>query len=159
MALAVTPFPRNLATKVTFLYLEFEDLFVILGPGGRDEHVRPILAKREMFGIPMNVFLQYVVPVLSIPALIPIQVRETARLPAGLADVSHEAARVLRTGVRLGTAHGIPERGILNATNAPPMEDSLRQPALCELLPVRDYLDGCIIRTNGCFVAGYEASD
>ena len=36
-------------------------------------------------------------------------------------------------------------------------EDSLRQPALCELLPVRDYLDGCIIRTNGNFVAGYEA--
>src|ERR1700680_4256142 len=33
-------------------------------------------------------------------------------------------------------------------------EDSLRQPALCELLPVRDYLDGCIIRTNGCFVEG-----
>ena len=37
-------------------------------------------------------------------------------------------------------------------------EDSLRQPALCELLPVRDYLDGCVIRTNGCFVAGYETS-
>jgi hypothetical protein len=37
-------------------------------------------------------------------------------------------------------------------------EDSLRQPALCELLPVRDYLDGCVIRTNGCFVAGYEAA-
>src|SRR5438270_3874281 len=37
-------------------------------------------------------------------------------------------------------------------------EDSLRQPALCELLPIRDYLDGCIIRTNGCFVAGYEKS-
>ena len=36
-------------------------------------------------------------------------------------------------------------------------EDSLRQPALCELLPVRDYLDGCIIRTNGSFVAGFEA--
>jgi len=31
MALTVTPVPRNLATKVTFLYLEFEDLFVILG--------------------------------------------------------------------------------------------------------------------------------
>ena len=37
-------------------------------------------------------------------------------------------------------------------------EDSLRQPALCELLPVRDYLDGCIVRTNGSFVAGYEAN-
>jgi len=96
--------------------------------------------------------------VLSIPALILFQVRETAWLPAGLVDVSHEAARVLRTGVRLRTAHGIPERGILNAQKLRQWEDSLRQPALCELLPVRDYLDGCIIRTNGCFVAGYEAS-
>ena len=59
MALTVTPVPRNLATKVTFLYLEFEDLFVILGLAvvmnmfGR-------FSQREMFGIPMNVFLQYV---------------------------------------------------------------------------------------------------
>lgn len=69
MGLTVTPVARNLATKVRFLYLEFEDLFVILGLAvvmnvfGRFLH-------RDMFGIPMNVFLQYVVPVLSIPALI-----------------------------------------------------------------------------------------
>ena len=69
MALTATTVPRNLATTVTFLYLEFEDLFVILGMAvvmnmfGRFLH-------REMFGIPMNVFLQYVVPVLTIPALI-----------------------------------------------------------------------------------------
>ncbi len=69
MRLTVTPVPRNLATKVTFLFLEFDDLFAILGLAvvmnmfGRFLH-------REMFGIPMNVFLQYVVPVLSIPALI-----------------------------------------------------------------------------------------
>jgi hypothetical protein len=50
MALTVTPVPRNLATKVTFLYLEFEDLFVILGLAvvmnmfGR-------FRQREMFGI------------------------------------------------------------------------------------------------------------
>src|SRR6204780_4054391 len=37
-------------------------------------------------------------------------------------------------------------------------EESLRQPALCELLPVRDYLDNAIVRTNGSFVAGYETS-
>src|SRR5215471_13540251 len=37
-------------------------------------------------------------------------------------------------------------------------EESLRQPALCELLPVRDYLDDCIVRTNGSFVAGYECA-
>ncbi len=68
MSLNVTPVPRNLATKVTFLYLEFDDLFAILGLAvvmnmfGRFLH-------REMFGIPMNVFLQYVVPVLCVPAL------------------------------------------------------------------------------------------
>src|SRR6266542_1718765 len=70
-------------------------------PSRRDEHVRPIPAARDV---------QYSGPH-------PIQVRETAWLPAGLANVSHEAARVLRTGARFRTAHGIPERGILNATN------------------------------------------
>jgi len=69
MPLSVTPVPRNLATKVTFLYLEFDDLFtilvlaVVMNMLGRFLH-------REMFGIPMNVFLQYVVPILSIPILI-----------------------------------------------------------------------------------------
>ena len=69
MALTVTPVPRNLTTKVTFLYLEFEDLFVILGLAVVMNMFGRFL-QREMFGIPMNVFLQYVVPVLSIPALI-----------------------------------------------------------------------------------------
>jgi type IV secretory pathway VirB4 component len=36
-------------------------------------------------------------------------------------------------------------------------EESLKQPAFCELLPVRDYLDNVMVRTNGSFVAGYEA--
>ena len=69
MSLNVTPVPRNLATKVTFLYLEFDDLFailllaVVMNMFGR-------FLQREMFGVPMNVFLQYVVPVLAIPGLI-----------------------------------------------------------------------------------------
>ena len=37
-------------------------------------------------------------------------------------------------------------------------EESLRQPALSELLPVRDYLDNAIVRINGSFVAGYETT-
>jgi len=37
-------------------------------------------------------------------------------------------------------------------------ESSLHQPALCELLPVRDFLDRVMIRTSGAFVAGYELS-
>ena len=34
-------------------------------------------------------------------------------------------------------------------------EIGLQEPALAELLPVRDFLDNVIVRTNGCFVAGY----
>ncbi len=39
------------------------------------------------------------------------------------------------------------------------MEQHLKRlddPAICEQLPVRDYLDGVMVRTNGAFVAGYE---
>jgi hypothetical protein len=66
--LDVTPVYRNLATRVTFLGLEAEDLFAILALAvvanifGRFLH-------RTMLGIPMNIFLQYCVPVLAIPAL------------------------------------------------------------------------------------------
>jgi hypothetical protein len=35
-------------------------------------------------------------------------------------------------------------------------EKTLHDPALSELLPVRDYLDNVVVRTNGWFVAGYE---
>jgi TraG P-loop domain len=35
-------------------------------------------------------------------------------------------------------------------------ERKLQDPALCEQLPVRDYLDNVVVRTNGSFVAGYE---
>ena len=35
-------------------------------------------------------------------------------------------------------------------------EKSLDNPALCEQLPVRDYLDKVMVRTNGALVAGYE---
>jgi len=68
MGLDVTPVYRNLRTRVTFLGLEAEDLFAILSLAV----VTNILGRflhREMFGLPMNMVLQYFVPVLSIPAL------------------------------------------------------------------------------------------
>ncbi len=37
-------------------------------------------------------------------------------------------------------------------------EESLRKPALCELLPVREYLDGVMVQVDGSLVAGYELS-
>ncbi|HKC01429.1 MAG TPA: hypothetical protein VKD23_21775 [Terriglobales bacterium] len=35
-------------------------------------------------------------------------------------------------------------------------ERAIREPALCEQLSVRDYLDDVVVRTNGSFVAGYQ---
>src|SRR5512140_1003680 len=35
-------------------------------------------------------------------------------------------------------------------------EKKLGDPALCEQLPVRDYLDNVLVRTSGALVAGYE---
>jgi hypothetical protein len=35
-------------------------------------------------------------------------------------------------------------------------ERKLHDPAWCEQLPVRDYLDNIVVRTNGAFVVGYE---
>lgn len=69
MALNVTQVHRNLAQRVTFLGLEFEDLFVVLGLAAFTNIFGRFL-EREMFGIPMNVFLQYVVPILAVPFLV-----------------------------------------------------------------------------------------
>ena len=68
MALEVTPFYRNLRTRVTFLGLEAEDLFAIMAVAV----VANVLGRflnRQMLGLPMNMVLQYIVPLLSIPAL------------------------------------------------------------------------------------------
>jgi hypothetical protein len=68
MALEVTPIYRNLRTRVTFLGLEAEDLFAILALAvGLNIFSR--FLNREMFGLPMNMVLQYFVPMLSVPAL------------------------------------------------------------------------------------------
>src|SRR2546427_428636 len=74
MALEVTPVYRNLGTRVTFLGLEAEDLFAILALAV----VTNILGRflhREIFGLPMNMFMQYLVPLGSVPA----PIRTTAR--------------------------------------------------------------------------------
>ena len=69
MALDITQVHRNLHTRVTILGLEFEDTFVILGVAvlmnvvGRFFH-------RDIAGMPLNMLLQYAVPILAVPLLI-----------------------------------------------------------------------------------------
>jgi hypothetical protein len=68
MALEATPVYRNLHTRVTFWGLEAEDLFVILALAVTANILGGFL-HRDMFGLPMNIVLEYIVPALSIPAL------------------------------------------------------------------------------------------
>jgi hypothetical protein len=67
--LNITHVHRNLHTRVTFLYLEFEDAFVVLGIAALTNVLGRFL-HREIAGIPLGMFLQYIVPVLAIPILI-----------------------------------------------------------------------------------------
>ena len=69
MALNKTPFYRNLRTRVTFLYLEYEDLIAVL-------FIAPIsfflgsFFDRELFGIPMRLVLQWGIPAVAILVLL-----------------------------------------------------------------------------------------
>lgn len=68
MALEVTPVHRNLHQRVTFFYLEFEDLFIVIGLAAV-MNIAGRLLGRELYGIPLNIILQYVVPVVAVPVL------------------------------------------------------------------------------------------
>ena len=68
MSLEVTPVHRNLHQRVTFFYLEFEDLFIVIGLAALMNIVGRFLG-RDLYGVPLNIVLQYVVPVVAIPVL------------------------------------------------------------------------------------------
>ena len=44
----------------------------------------------------------------------------------------------------------------MNPQTSKRYEEAMRKPALCELLPVREYLDGVMVQIDGSLVAGYE---
>jgi hypothetical protein len=68
MPLTVTPVNRNLQTRVTFMLLEFEDLFVVLGMAALMNGVGHFVSG-ELAGIPMSIVLQYAVPAAIVPLL------------------------------------------------------------------------------------------
>ena len=63
MALDVTPVNRNLHTRVTFMALEFEDLFVVLGLAAVMNVVSHFVSGQ------MSAYLQYGVPLSVVPLL------------------------------------------------------------------------------------------
>ena len=68
MPLNVTPVNRNLQTRVTFMLLEFEDLFVVLGIAAVTNVVGHFVSG-EIGGLPMSIVVQYGVPLSIVPLL------------------------------------------------------------------------------------------
>ena len=71
MSLDLTPVHRNLHTKVTFLGLEFEDLILVLALAALMNLLAHFVSgNAHVFGIPLNIFMEFVVPALAVPFLI-----------------------------------------------------------------------------------------
>ena len=68
MALEVTPVNRNLHQRVTFMGLEFEDLFVVLGVAALMNVVSRFVSG-SVGGIPLSGLVQYGVPLSVVPVL------------------------------------------------------------------------------------------
>jgi hypothetical protein len=68
MGLDVTPVNRNLQTRVTFMLLEFEDLFIVLVVGALMNVVGRFIGG-QIAGLPAGVLLQYGVPLSIVPIL------------------------------------------------------------------------------------------
>jgi hypothetical protein len=68
MPLPVTPVNRNLQTRVTFMFLELEDLFIVLGAAAVMNVVGHFVGG-EITGMPTSVVLQYGVPLCMVPLL------------------------------------------------------------------------------------------
>jgi len=71
MSLNLTPVHRNLHTRVTFLGLEFEDLILVLALAALMNLLAHFASdSARVLGMPLNVFMEFVVPFLSVPFLI-----------------------------------------------------------------------------------------
>lgn len=68
MALEVTPVNRNLQTRVTFMLLEFEDLFIVLGVAALMNVVGRFVGG-TIAGMPASMVVQYGVPLSIVPIL------------------------------------------------------------------------------------------
>jgi hypothetical protein len=70
MALSMTPIHKNLHTRVTFMGLEFEDLIAVLAIGITMNLASHFVGDHaKVLGLPLNIFMEFVVPLLAVPFL------------------------------------------------------------------------------------------
>ena len=71
MSLDLTPVHRNLHTKVTFLGLKLEDLILVLALAALMNLLAHFASgNAHVLGMPLNIFMEFVVPALAVPFLI-----------------------------------------------------------------------------------------
>ena len=156
MALNVTPVNRNLQTRVTFMCLEFEDLFVVLGVAALT-NVAGHFVSGEIGGIPMSIVVQYGVPLSpSFGLLMLFKYGRPRGYVRDLALWYLKAACLLCRRQRPRNDRRLHQGGVIVPLTVEQHEKKLQEPALCEQLAVRDYLDNVVVRTNGSFVAGFR---
>ena len=96
MSLQRTPVYRNLRTRVTFLYLEYEDLLVVLLVAPVSFFIGSLIDREDPGQAPAGMGRAR----NHHPAALRLQIWQTARLSEGLVELPHEAACVLRAGTR-----------------------------------------------------------
>ena len=98
MSLDMTPVHRNLHTKVTFLGLEFEDLILVLALAAIMNLLAHFMSgNAHVFGMPLNIFMEFMVPALGGAIPDPFQVRTAARIPDRSGALVFRTEGVVRT--------------------------------------------------------------
>jgi len=109
----------------------------------------------EVAGMPMSIVLQYGVPLLMVPVLMAFKYGKPRGYVRDLA-CWYTKPHAYCAGTRPRNPVGVSEGELAVPLTLEQHERKLHDPAMCEQLPVRDYLDNVVVRTNGAFVAGYE---
>ena len=152
---------RNLHAKVTLLGLELEDmLFLAMACAIAMLVGQFLFPNRYMFFLPMNWFLMLMVLVLGVPGLVVFKYGKPRGylldlvtyygLPRSYCGCARD--RKLTRDFLIDPNET--EIGLMPRTRAQ-HERSLEDPAVCELLKIRDFLNNVMVRTDGCYVAGF----
>ena len=116
-----------------------------------------LFSDRYMFFLPMNWFLMLMVLVLGVPGLMLFKYGKPRGYLFDLVLYYGQPRSYCASGTRYETHEQLPqgEDELMPRTTAQ-QERSLQDPAVCELLKIRDFLDNVMVRTDGCYVAGFR---
>ena len=142
MALEVTQVHRNLHQRVTWLYLEIEDMFMVLGLGALANFIGRFLG-REILRDSAQLHSSVGGADPGDSSSVAFQVWKTARVPSRSADLADQAPYLLRSGAGPRTYQ---EEYLSDADHHVRAQESVAQAAALRAAARRDYLDGVLCR-------------